>query len=301
MTVSQRDREILTNVIFTAPPIVIVELHHGHTVHQHYPPDTNTAANQVLFIVDARRSHIGFVLYQPNQDRSDYLRTARKYSTLSLAIDEADAHLLDQSLPTEQDHSLNGLSVEDYLYGLSLHPSISAIRRLQAIGLNRQQCNKLTPMGLRHESLITEFGLPKDAPHVCDMDTIVTKHAAGALSLTGVCGTIFGVDSPQHHQGHSFMTPPRKIDLQTHKNLFFCLHCQGHEINPDPTSDALTETACDYCTRNTNSYIPLVAHSIIQHHPNNTHPHRESQPPGNRLSIANDARQQFLIFDEDHV
>lgn len=77
----------------------------------------------------------------------------------------------------------------------------SARRRLLAIGLTETQLQQKISGGLITRSGMAAF----DAPGVChNVDTVMAKHAAGALSLTGICGRIFGLDSTQHHRGHTF-------------------------------------------------------------------------------------------------
>jgi hypothetical protein len=88
----------------------------------------------------------------------------------------------------------------DYNYFYSNDPTLSAWRRLKAIGLTDDQLIRLIGGGRISNSNIGAFL----APGVCELfDTVLAKHRAGALSLTGICGAIFGTDSMQHHRGHT--------------------------------------------------------------------------------------------------
>jgi hypothetical protein len=70
-------------------------------------------------------------------------------------------------------------------------PALVAERELAEAGITVEQMHTTTGFGIRHGMQ----SLPND--------TILNKYAAGALTLTGVMATLFGVDSPQHHQGHN--------------------------------------------------------------------------------------------------
>jgi hypothetical protein len=70
-------------------------------------------------------------------------------------------------------------------------PMVEARRLLLAAGLSPDQLDKVTGFGLRN----------RDG---CEnVDTVLNKYAAGALSLVGVMGDVFGSDTPQHHRGHN--------------------------------------------------------------------------------------------------
>jgi hypothetical protein len=70
-------------------------------------------------------------------------------------------------------------------------PMGEALRLLLAAGLTEAQLSKITGFGLRN----------RDG---CEnVDTVLNKYAAGALSLVGVMGCVFGSDTPQHHRGHA--------------------------------------------------------------------------------------------------
>jgi hypothetical protein len=62
---------------------------------------------------------------------------------------------------------------------------------LPEIGLTDAQWAKVTSKGLRNQ------------PGCANTDTVARKYLAGALSAVGVCGDVFGTDSPQHHAGHN--------------------------------------------------------------------------------------------------
>jgi hypothetical protein len=66
-----------------------------------------------------------------------------------------------------------------------------AVKILRSLGITDEQMVKITGFGHRRG-------------YACfPDDSIVAKFAAGALSAIGVCGVIFGTDSPQHHNGHN--------------------------------------------------------------------------------------------------
>lgn len=66
-----------------------------------------------------------------------------------------------------------------------------ARRVLLAAGLTPEQIETTTGFGRRHEVRC----LP--------VDSRLNKFAAGALSLVGVMGDVFGTDTVQHHRGHN--------------------------------------------------------------------------------------------------
>jgi hypothetical protein len=87
-------------------------------------------------------------------------------------------------------------------------PHVCAARRLLAVGITADQFQTQTGMGLRNHSGFPELNLPGNES--CEpRDTVLNKHAAGALNLTGVCGVLFGTDSPQHHRGHNITKDER--------------------------------------------------------------------------------------------
>lgn len=67
----------------------------------------------------------------------------------------------------------------------------TARRVLLAAGLTLEQLNKLTGFGRRHDV------------NCAPTDTVINKFAAGALSIYGVMGDVFGSDTVQHHRGHN--------------------------------------------------------------------------------------------------
>ena len=60
---------------------------------------------------------------------------------------------------------------------------------LLAHGVTDDQMNQVTGCGSRRNPLCL-----KD-------DTVLNKYAAGALSMVGVMGVVFGTDSREHHAG----------------------------------------------------------------------------------------------------
>jgi len=67
----------------------------------------------------------------------------------------------------------------------------AAYNTLRDAGLTHEQCYIVTGMGRRHGVECQED------------DFVLRKFAAGALSIYGVMGVVFGPDSPQHHRGHA--------------------------------------------------------------------------------------------------
>jgi hypothetical protein len=70
-------------------------------------------------------------------------------------------------------------------------PLVDARALLFAAGLSVEQTETVTGFGRRHVE-----GCEND-------DTVTRKLAAGALSVYGVMGVVFGSDSVQHHRGHN--------------------------------------------------------------------------------------------------
>lgn len=67
----------------------------------------------------------------------------------------------------------------------------AAQSELLALGVTIEQISQVTGFGHRYG-------------YDCKPeDTILNKYRAGALSVIGVMGTIFGTDTPQHHRGHN--------------------------------------------------------------------------------------------------
>ena len=80
------------------------------------------------------------------------------------------------------------LPVAEYPRGLLV---VDARRVLLAAGLSVDELEAVTGFGLR------------SGCRCLPVDSRVNKYAAGALSIHGVMGDVFGSDSVQHHRGHN--------------------------------------------------------------------------------------------------
>lgn len=82
-----------------------------------------------------------------------------------------------------------------------VRPLYEAVMQLEAVGLTDKHLGHLTGMGRRH-------GVDCE-----QVDTVLNKYAAGALSIHGVMGSVFGTDSVQHHRGHNHVTVAELVAL----------------------------------------------------------------------------------------
>lgn len=75
-----------------------------------------------------------------------------------------------------------------------------------------EAASALAERGLSVEQMATVTGSGRRNIDGCEnSDTVLNKFRAGALSVTGVMGAVFGVDSPEHHRG--FAGAERKVDV----------------------------------------------------------------------------------------